>query len=138
MVTVPGRNGITVAFLAELGITIVLMGTILVVNNTRRLARYTGLFAGLLVFLFITFLAPLSGMSLNPARSFASAYISDNWNAWWVYFTAPPLGMLIAAEAYWRLLGTGKVFCAKLHHENSYRCIFCEYQGRDTTNALRS
>jgi aquaporin Z len=104
------------------------MGTVLVVSTTQRFASYTGLCVGLLVFLFITFESPLSGMSLNPARSFASAYISENWNAWWAYFTAPPLGMLIAAEAYVRLAGARKVFCAKLHHENSYRCIFCEYQ----------
>jgi aquaporin Z len=133
VVTVPGISGVALAFLSEVGITFVLMGTVLVVNNTPRFARYTGLFVGQLVFLFITFEAPLSGMSLNPARSFASAYISENWNAWWVYFTAPPLGMLIAAEAYVRLVGVRKVFCAKLHHENSYRCIFCEFQRRSIT-----
>lgn len=128
MVTVPGESGAAVAFLAEVAITFVLMLTILFVSNAPRLARYTGLFAGGLVFLYITFEAPLSGMSMNPARSFASAFLSDNWTAWWVYFTAPLLGMSLAAAVYVRLRGPAGVRCAKLHHDNPYRCIFCAYQ----------
>jgi aquaporin Z len=42
---------------------------VLFVTNTPKLARFTGLFAGTLVFLYITFEAPLSGMSINPART---------------------------------------------------------------------
>ena len=42
--------------------------------------------------------APLSGMSMNPARTFGSALPAGVWNSWWVYFTAPPLAMLAAAE----------------------------------------
>ena len=117
-----------VAFLAEVAITFVLMLTVLFVSNARRLARYTGLFVGGLVFLYITFEAPLSGMSMNPARSFASAFLSDNWTGWWVYFTAPLLGMSLAAALYVRLRGPAGVRCAKLHHDNPYRCIFCEFQ----------
>jgi aquaporin Z len=40
-----------------------------------------------------------------------------------VYFVAPPLGMLLAAEVYLRLGHTAH--CAKLHHDNPRRCIFC-------------
>jgi hypothetical protein len=128
VVTAPREFGITVAFLAEVGITFVLMMTILFVSNTPRLARYTGLCAGTLVFLYITFEDPLSGMSMNPARSFASAFISENWTGWWVYFVAPPLGMLAAAQTYLWLRGSAAVHCAKMHHQNSKRCIFCAYQ----------
>ena len=117
-----------VAFLAEVAITFVLMLTVLFVSNAPRLARYTGLFVGGLVFLYITFEAPLSGMSMNPARSFASAFLSDNWTGWWIYFTAPLLGMSLAAAVYVRLRGSAGVRCAKLHHDNPYRCIFCEYR----------
>jgi aquaporin Z len=128
VVTVPGDGGAGVAFLAEIGISNVLMLTVLFVSNTPKLARYTGLFVGLLVFLYITFEAPLSGMSSNPARSFASAFISDNWTAWWVYFVAPPLGMLAAAQTYLWLRGKAAVHCAKMHHQNNKRCIFCTHQ----------
>jgi hypothetical protein len=38
--------------------------------------------------------------------------------------TAPPLGMLAAAELYVRRNGLHRVLCAKLHHHNATRCIF--------------
>ena len=128
MVTVPGESGVAVAFLAEVAITFVLMLTVLFASNAPRLAGYTGWFVGGLVFLYISFEAPLSGMSMNPARSFASAFLSENWTGWWVYFVAPPLGMLMAAQAHLWLWGKAAVHCAKMHHQNDKRCIFCAYQ----------
>jgi aquaporin Z len=63
-------------------------------------------------------------MSMNPARTFASAVPAGAWSALWIYFVAPPLGMLAAAELYLRT-GRGRaVRCAKLHHRNARRCIF--------------
>jgi len=115
---------VAVAFLAEVAITFVLMLTVLFVSNAPRLASYTGLFVGGLVFLYISFEAPLSGMSMNPARTFASALGAGQWTALWIYFTAPPLGMLAAAEAYVRLRGAQRVLCAKLDHQTTRRCIF--------------
>ena len=47
--TVPGPKGPTTAFLAELTITFILMTVVLTVSNTKRLGRWTGLFAGGLV-----------------------------------------------------------------------------------------
>ena len=49
--------------------------------------------------------------------------------AFWIYLTAPLLGMLLAAEAYTWLKGTDGVLCAKLHHQNNKRCIFCGAPG---------
>ena len=127
--TIPGSWGIGGAFLAEALIAFGLMATVLSVSNRRPgVARYTGLIAGCLVALYITFEAPLSGMSMNPARTTASAIPAGVWTAFWLYFTAPPLGMLAAAECYLRLKGAAAVRCAKLHHQNAYRCIFrCGY-----------
>ena len=113
---------------AELAISFGLMTIVLLVSNTPRLARFTGLFAGLLVATYISLEAPLSGMSMNPARSFGSAFSARSWTALWVYFTAPPLGMLLAAETYLRVARSRGVFCAKLHHDNPSRCIFCAYR----------
>ena len=64
-------------------------------------------------------------MSMNPARTFGSAVLPQLWDSLWIYFLAPPLGMLAAAAAYLRLKYV--VACAKLHHQNQFRCIFCEY-----------
>ena len=129
VVTVPGPRGPGIAFLAELVISFILMSVVLVVTNTKNLARYTGLFAGILVATYIAVEAPLSGMSMNSARTFGSALTAQLWTALWVYFTAPPLGMLLAAEVYLRLKGAHRVICAKLHHQNNKRCIFrCGYK----------
>jgi len=124
--TVPGPRGPWAAFAAELAISFAMMITILLVSNSARWHRSTPKFAGALVALFIVFEAPLSGMSLNPARSFASACFAGDWTALWVYFTAPPLGMLAAATLYRFQRGIHRVFCAKLRH--GHPCIFrCNY-----------
>lgn len=126
VVTAPGAFGPGVALVAEVAISLGLMTTVLVVSNTLSLARFTGLFAGALVALYITAIAPISGMSLNPARTTASAVPAHAWSALWVYFIGPPLGMLLATELYRRI--AAPVFCAKLHHQNGRRCIFrCAY-----------
>jgi aquaporin Z len=124
--TLPGPN-LATAFVAELVMTALLMTIVLVVSNTPRLARFTGLCAGACVALFITFEAPISGMSLNPARTFASALAARDWTALWLYFVAPPLGMLAAATIFTRLRNAPRVRCAKLQHPEHVRCIFCEY-----------
>lgn len=134
-VTRPGSSGVAIAFLAEVVISFVLMTVVLIATNQARLARYTGLFAGILVATFITIEAPLSGMSMNPARTMGSAFWAGDWTALWIYFVAPPLGMLLAAELYLRRHGPEGVFCAKLHHANQKRCIFCEFQGRGDRTA---
>jgi aquaporin Z len=121
-VTVPGPHGVRTAFVAELLISLLLFSVVLLVSNQKSLTHYTPLFVGTLVALYITFEAPLSGMSMNPARTLGSAVISNVGTALWIYFTAPPLGMLLAAEVFVRL--HGQALCAKLHHSNSKRCIF--------------
>lgn len=138
VVTIPGMTGAIIAFLAELLISFAMMGMILVVSNTPKLARFTGLFAGLLIATYITLEAPLSGMSMNPARTLASAIPAHNWTAIWVYFTAPLVGMLLASEVYVQLKGRKSVHCAKLHHANNHRCIFhCGYREKVMSNGSR-
>lgn len=128
--TVPGAGGAGVAFLAELAISAGLMTVVLLATNTPRLARWTGLLAGALVALYITLEAPLSGMSMNPARTLASALPGGPWRALWVYLVAPPLGMLLAVELYRLVRRTPEVACAKLDHHTRRRCIFrCGHAG---------
>jgi aquaporin Z len=137
VVTLPGPAGPGVAFLAELIISFGLMLMVLFVSNSPSRGQYTGLFAGILIAAYITLEAPLSGMSMNPARTLASAIPAQNWTALWVYFTAPLAGMLLASEVYVRWKGQQAVRCAKLHHQNDKRCIFrCGYQA-DTENRQR-
>lgn len=127
--TVPGIHGSGVAFVAELIISFGLMLMVLSVSNSPKLTRFTGLFAGILITLYITVEAPLSGMSMNPARTLASALSAQVWTALWIYFTAPFLGMFLAAEVYLRLKGRESILCAKIHHPHpDIHCHFnCQY-----------
>jgi aquaporin Z len=87
--------------------------------------RWTGVAAGVLVASFILVEAPLSGMSMNPARSLASAVPARQFDAFWLYCVAPPLGMLFAAELRRRVCTGSDVHCAKIDHDPGVRCIHC-------------
>ncbi len=130
--TFPGPQGVAIAFGAEIIISFILMSVVLRVSNNERYARKTGIAAGGLVALFITFESPLSGMSMNPARTLASALPAHLYAPLWIYFLAPPIGMLAASEVY-RRLGS-HVGCAKLHHQNNKRCIFCGEESRQNAS----
>jgi len=127
VVTSPGAGGAIVAFVFEFLISAILMYVILRVSNHARYARFTGICAGAMVAIFIALEAPFSGMSMNPARSFASAVPAHLWRDLWVYFTAPFLGMQAAAAWYVYRRGTRAVGCAKLLHAADQRCIHCGY-----------
>ena len=122
--TIPGSAGVAAAFAGELAIAFVLMGTVLWSSNDARWAPFTGLLAGGLVATSIAFESPISGMSLNPARTVASAVPAGVWTAVWIYLVAPPLGMLAAAQLYVARCGLAGVFCAKLRHDDGGRCVF--------------
>jgi aquaporin Z len=129
-VTAPGMDGEVLAWIAEFLISFVLMMAVLAVSNTRRFTTWTPYVAGCLVAAYITFENPLSGMSMNPARTLGSAFSAKDWASLWIYFTAPPLAMVLAGQVYRLWRGSRKVFCAKLHHHNNKRCIFrCNYSG---------
>lgn len=123
VVTQPGPYGWPAALGAEFTISAALMTVVLGVSNSR-LSRWTPYCAGLLVATYIFFEAPISGMSMNPARTFGSGFAANSYPALWIYFVGPPLGMLAAAQSFRALPGLRKVYCAKLHHDNPARCIF--------------
>ena len=134
VVTVPGTCRPFVAFGVEFLMAMVLMFVVLQFSNTPILRGFTGCAAALMVALFITIAAPCSGMSINPARTLASAIPSQVWTAVWVYLLAPPLGMLAAAELHrWQSHGLLR-HCAKLCHDNRTRCIHCGYTPSQDAN----
>lgn len=125
VLTQPGAFGIGVALLAEFLLAFILFFTVLLVSNSKW-ATYTGYVAGLLVFLFISVEAPLSGMSINPARSFGPALVSGNWHAYWIYLVAPTAGMQLAAYAFrsWYFYRNGEC-----------KTMACFMSGNKSTNA---
>lgn len=135
--TAPGVSGWQDAFVAEFAISAALMFCVLTISNVTRWARLTGLMAGILVATYITLEAPVSGMSMNPARSFASAAPAGAWGDLWIYFVAPPLGMLCGAGLYLIWRGRGRIDCAKLDHAPTQRCIHCGYVPMSLRRVLR-
>ncbi len=126
--TQPGMWGAAPAFAAELSISFLQATAVLITMNHKTLSRFTPFIAASLVATYITFEAPFSGMSMNPARTLGSAIPAHAFRSLWIYFTAPPLAMLVAAELYLRGRSARAVYCAKFHHHNNERCIFrCRY-----------
>lgn len=128
VVTLPrdGTRGAWMALGAEFVISFVLFMAVLVFSNSPRLGGFTGFAAGALVAVYIAFEAPLSGMSINPARTLASAIPAREYRRVWIYLVAPPAAMVLAAVVY-ASAGRGGVQCCKLSH-GSTPCEFgCDH-----------
>lgn len=102
VVTRPGPAGAAAAFAAEVLMTLVMMTMVLRLSNHPTWSARTGLASAVLLAVFITVEAPLSGMSLNPARTLGPALFAGDFTALWIYFIAPPVGTALAAHAFRR------------------------------------
>ena len=100
VVTQPGERGTVVAFAGEFLLSLLRLFSLLQVFHQPALKPWIGVVAGLHLLAFIAFEAPLSGMSLNPARSIASAIAAKDFKGIWIYFVAPPLALQLAAQVY--------------------------------------
>lgn len=133
--TTPGVAGAATAFWTEASISFLMILMVLITSNDHRLAPYTGYISGVFVTAYVIISAPISGFSMNPARTLASAIPSTTFASLWIYFSAPFLGMFAGALGY--RIFSGKIKCAKLHHDHSIRCIFncgfCKH-GNNSTN----
>ncbi|GLV54286.1 hypothetical protein KDH_11340 [Dictyobacter sp. S3.2.2.5] len=126
-VTVPGVGySIWSVFLTEMGCTYLLILAIFLFVSSCRLMHWTPLMTWMLVALIYWQVAPISGSSLNPARSFGPALVSWFWHAQWVYVLASPCGALLAVVLFRLLIlaGINDVLTAKMFHAPRYRCIF--------------
>jgi aquaporin Z len=101
------------------------MSAVLQATSRPRYERWAGVFAGILLASFILFESPLSGTSMNPARTFGSALPAGVWSGWWIYLGAPFAGMLAAAELHRTFTRGARGGCAKLRHTDCRHCIFC-------------
>lgn len=123
---VPRPSAAGAAWIAEFVISFGMMAVVLAATSVPDAAPYTGLFAGTLVAAYIAVEAPLSGMSINPARTLASAIPARSYRALWVYLTAPPLAMLAAAALF--PAAGGPTPCPTLMHPDG-PCVFCAGDG---------
>jgi aquaporin Z len=124
--TVPGSAyPLWIVFLAEVSMTFLLVLFIFLFVSSPRLMRWTPLMVWILVATMVWLEAPISGTSLNPARSFGPALVAWSWHYHWLYWVAPALGALLAVGAF-RLLSGGArdVLTGKLFHVSNYRSVF--------------
>ncbi len=126
--TQPGPAGALVAFAAEFVISFILMLALLVAINSECFEKAAGAIAAILIAVYIALESPLSGMSLNPARTFGSALTACQWTGLWLYFVAPVASMLLATEAYLLMRRRGLVASHDPVQGELRRCLVCDYK----------
>ncbi len=112
LTTKPGPAGSGGAFVAEFLISFVMMGTMLLALHHPRLKKATGWLIAGLIGLFILVETPYSGMSLNPARSLASAVVANDYQGLWLYFVAPTGATWLATVLFLRYHHGQELACA--------------------------
>lgn len=89
------------SFVLEIILMFFLLFAILKVENgAPEIKNLNGIVVGAVVLLEAMFAGPISGASMNPARSLAPALVSGNFQSLWIYLTAPLLGALLAMLVY--------------------------------------
>jgi aquaporin NIP len=96
------------AFVLEVVLTFFLMFVITsVATDARAVGELAGLAIGGTVALCALFGGPITGASMNPARSLGPALVAGHFDALWLYFAAPIVGALLGAFAYERVRCAG-------------------------------
>ena len=90
-------------FILEIILTYFLMVVILFVSQNKAVTEFTGLAVGFVVLLEAMFAGPITGASMNPARSIAPALVSGNLTHLWMYIVAPIIGALLASGTWFLL-----------------------------------
>jgi MIP family channel proteins len=102
--TLPLNGNWLQSFILELVLTFILMFVIFGSGLDRRAhIGFAGLAIGLTVGVEAAFMGPITGASMNPARSFAPALVGGIWQHQWLYWVAPILGAQLAVLVYGQL-----------------------------------
>jgi aquaporin NIP len=95
-ITLPAGS-VLQSFILEAVLTFILMWVILSVSTGAKEKGITaGIAVGSVIGLEAMFAGPISGASMNPARSFAPALVSMHFQNLWIYLAAPILGAVVA------------------------------------------
>ena len=100
--TIPKEGLVYQCLILEIILTFILMFVILnVATGAKEKGIVVGIVVGGVIALEAIFAGPISGASMNPARSLGPAVASMNFTGFWIYLLAPPLGALLAVPV-WR------------------------------------
>ena len=87
------------------------LGLVSVILGTASGAQNVGLFGAIGVGAYIALAglwgSPISGASMNPARTFGPDLVGTDFTSYWVYVAGPLVGVLVAVGAAWALRGAG-------------------------------
>ena len=111
-ITKPGLPGWAVALLAEFVISGIMAGVLLVALHSKRLKKAAPWLLAGLIAVYIVFETPLSGMSLNPARSLGTAVAAGQYPALWIYFVGPVAATWLATVLFKRFCKGELLACA--------------------------
>ncbi len=96
------------AFMLEIALTATLVSVILgTASSAQNVGTIGALGVGGYIALAGLWAAPVSGASMNPARSFGPALVAGDWTAYWVYVAGPLVGAMIAVSFALILRGRG-------------------------------
>jgi aquaporin NIP len=105
-VTQPNYVGRFSALVLEAGLTAVLMIVVLAVaTDTRAAGSLAAIAIGGTIGLEALVLGPITGASMNPARSLAPALVAGDWTTLWIYIVGPITGALVGVAIYEALRG---------------------------------
>ena len=105
--TLPGAStalwkSAIIELVLTLGLVSVILGT---ASGARNVGANAAIAVGGYIALSGLWAAPLTGASMNPARSFAPELVSGYWQGWWIYLVGPIAGGLLAVGVAWILRG---------------------------------
>jgi aquaporin Z len=105
--TLPGPGitsgtALVVEALLTLGLVSVILGT---ASGARNVGANAALAVGGYIALAGLWAAPLTGASMNPARSFGPELVAGDWTSWWAYVAGPLVGGALAVGVAWILRG---------------------------------
>ncbi len=107
--TLPGHGiSTSTAMLWEIVLTTGLVSTILgTASGAQQLGPFAAIGVGGYIALAGLWGSPVSGASMNSARSLGPALVLGNWTSWWAYLVGPTGGAVVAVGIAWILRGPG-------------------------------
>jgi aquaporin Z len=130
-ITMPGIGfSDTTAFVCELTLTTLRLAIVFACVSSVRTARWTPVILLFVTTLMVWFEAPVSGASLNSARSFGPALVATYWKGFWIYLLAPNLAAIGIGLLVRNFFSIRRIVTAMLYHPKGPcphpNCLICE------------